>query len=447
MAEDQKETSDASDAKASAAEKSAETSVEPAATEKTAEENAEESAWDAAGGAMDTAKEGAAKDAEKGLSPEAIQKRLDALGGESEDDRAAREEEERLAARREKMKSKKGRGKSGLRSAASKRLTDIGTKAPAKKKKRSASPYSAIATSDDIEGDALLETAARVNKWLQANSKMTGIVIGVMVLVAIGAGGWFYMQHKKDIAASTTLDQAVADVNGRIGDPDKIEDEDRPKDTTPIFKTVAERQDAALSKFREVTAKYPGTGAAYLARLSEGSLLLDKHDIPGAIAAYMDVKDSPLAKVDVEVHGRALENLGFAYELKADEGDTASYSDALKTFHELENTDVSGFQELGEYHQARIYEKQGDKARAEELLKKVYEAATKPGEQHPYPYLENLAEDRLRALDPTALPPKRAGALGGPMGNQMSEAQMRQLIEQMKKQQGHGEHGGGPPGQ
>ncbi|MGH7282448.1 MAG: hypothetical protein ACRELY_13050, partial [Polyangiaceae bacterium] len=111
----------------------------------------------------------------------------------------------------------------------------------------------------------------------------------------------------------------------------------------------------------------------------------------------------------------------------------------------LENTDVSGFQELGEYHQARIYQKQGDKDRAEELLKKVYAAVTKPGENHPYPYLENICEDRLRTLDPTALPPKRAGALGGPTGNQMSEAQMRQLIEQMKKQQaqqGGPEHGG-----
>ncbi|MGH7283694.1 MAG: hypothetical protein ACRELY_19385, partial [Polyangiaceae bacterium] len=336
MAEDQKETSDTSDSEAAAAEKSA----DETAPAKSVEDKAEESAWDAAGEAMEAGKEKAedepAKDSEKGLSPEAIQKRLDALGGESEEDRAAREEEEKLAERRQKMKSRgKGRGKSGLQSAASKRLSDIGSKGPVKKKKKAAgaSPYSAIATSDDIEGDALLETAAKFNKWLKANSKTAAMVVGALVIIGIGTAGWFFMQHRKDTAASTTLEQAVADVNGRIGDPDKIEDEDRPKDTSPIFKTVAERQDAALSKFREVTAKYPGTGAAYLARLSEGSLLLDKHDIPGAIAAYMDVKDSPLAKVDVEVHGRALENLGFAYELKADEGDTASYNDALKTFH------------------------------------------------------------------------------------------------------------------
>ena len=442
MAEDQKESSETSETEAAAGEKSA---------EKSAEEKAEESAWDAAGNAMGSSsdkeekEEEPAKDSEKGLSPEAIQKRLDALGGESEEDRAAREAEEKLAERRQKMKSAKGkRGKSGLQSAASKKLSDIGTKSSVKKKKKTSgpSPYSAIATSDDFEGDALLETASRVQKWLKKNSKVAGMVAGAAVLIGIGVGGWFYMQHKKDTAASTTLEQAVSDVNGRIGDPDKVEDEDRPKDTSPIFKTVAERQDAALAKFREVSAKYPGTGAAYLARLSEGALLLDKHDLPGAIAAFMDVKDSPLAKVDAEVHGRALENLGFAYELKADEGDTAAYNDALKTFRELENTDTSGFQELGEYHQSRIYEKQGDKDQAKELLKKVYAAVTKPGEGHPYPYLENLAEDRLRALDPTALPPKRAGSLGGPMGNQMSEAQMRQLIEQMKKaQQQQGEHG------
>ena len=75
----------------------------------------------------------------------------------------------------------------------------------------------------------------------------------------------------------------------------------------------------------------------------------------------------------------------------------------------------------------------------------MYAAVTKPGEGHPFPYLENLSEDRLRALDPTALPPKKVGALGGPTGNQMTEAQMRQLIEQMKQRQAQGGGGGEHP--
>ena len=174
-------------------------------------------------------------------------------------------------------------------------------------------------------------------------------------------------------------------------------------------------------------------------------MLLDKHDLPNAVAAFNDVKGSPLAQVDQEVKGRALELLGFAYEQQASDGNASALDDALKTFRELENTDVLGFQELGEYHQARVFEKKGDKDQAKALLKKVYEATTKPGEGHPFPYLENLSEDRLRTLDPSALPPKQAGKLGGPGGNQMSEAQMRALIEQLKKQQGAAGGGGGHP--
>ena len=182
-----------------------------------------------------------------------------------------------------------------------------------------------------------------------------------------------------------------------------------------------------------------------------GSLLLDKHDIAGARTAFDDVKDSPLAKADAEVHGRALEGLGFAKELEAEgqEGDArkASLEDAGKSTRELENTDVLGFQELAMYHQARILEKEGDTAKAIELLKKLHERITKPGENHPFvTYLEHVADDRLRALDPTALPAKPAGQLGGATGNQLSQAQIRRMIEQAQKNQKNKAPGTGTAG-
>ncbi len=389
------------------------------------------------------AEDGSHASAEKGLSPAEIAKRLEALGdGESAEDKASRLEEERLIERRQKTK-KKGKGKSGLQAAASKRLGEVGTKTAQKKKPRSTGSVSSAA---DFEGDALLERTGEIAKWAKKNQKFVWSVVGVAAAVGLVFAGQYYFQHKKDTAASTALEEAVADQRGRIGDPDKSEDEG-PKDTTPIFKTPQDRQDAALAKFRDVTAKFPGTGAGYLARLSEGSLLLDKHDMPGAIAAFTDVKNSPLAKVDQEVFGRALEGLGFAYEYNAENGgDASQYDEALKVYRELENTDVFGFQELGMYHQARIYQKKGDNDKAKELLKSCYERVNKPGENHPFPFLENLTEDRLRALDPTALPPKQVNRMGGPAGNQMSEAQMRKLIEQMQRQQAAQGGGGGGGG-
>jgi len=55
---------------------------------------------------------------------------------------------------------------------------------------------------------------------------------------------------------------AVADERGRIGDPDEADDPEKPKDMTPVFKTAADRREAALGKYRGVMSKYAGTGAA-----------------------------------------------------------------------------------------------------------------------------------------------------------------------------------------
>jgi len=158
-----------------------------------------------------------------------------------------------------------------------------------------------------------------------------------------------------------------------------------------------------------------------------------------------DVRRSPLTLVDAEVRGRTLENLGFAYELKAQAGEAAKLDDALKVFRELENTDVKGFKELGMYHQARLFEQKGDKDKAKELLKSLRERLNKPGEGHPFAYLESVVDDRLRALDPTALPPKPSMGMGGPT-SKVSDADMRRFREQLEKQmKQQGQHGQGKP--
>jgi hypothetical protein len=91
-----------------------------------------------------------------------------------------------------------------------------------------------------------------------------------------------------------------------------------------------------------------------------------------------------------------------------------------------------------------VLQAKGDKDKAKELLKTVRERVTKPGENHPFPYLEEVATDRLRALDPQAAPPKQAGAMQGPGGSKMSEAQIRELIEKLKAGQPPGGGGGDP---
>ena len=330
-------------------------------------------------------------DAETEEAPnvEDIAKRVDALDEGDELDRIARAEEEKLAERRQKQRGGK---KKGLEASASKRLAKIGEKAKPKR-----------AVPDAVEAaDPLIEKTRELREWARKNQKLVQGLIVAAVAAAIGFGAWTYFDHKKANEASVALAQAVADERGQIGDPDK-EDDEAIHDKVPVFKTPDERRDAALAKYRDVQAKYKGTGAAYLARLGEGALLLDKRDPDGAIAAFEEVQGSSLAKADAEVRGRATESLGYAYELHAElhpEAKDKDFDKAIEQYKQLEVSDVLGFKQVAQYNEARCYELKGDKAKAIELLKALREDLMKSTDARLFAALRELAEDRLRRLDP-----------------------------------------------
>lgn len=378
--------------------------------------------------------------------PEAIAARVDKLGQESEVDRIAREEERKLG---ERKKGKKG--KKGLEAAASKRLAKIG-EVKVKRPSAASDAFSA-------DADPLLERTARLTKWIKDHGQTFGALVAVAVLGAVGGVGYVYWQGRQQDDASAILAQAFADEHGHVSDKDDDDDEaDTSRQLYPTFKTVVERRDAAIAKYRQVESKYAGTGAAILARLAEGGLLLDANDPPGAKAAYADVKSSALAQADAEVHGRAIEGTGFADELLA-ASDVANkdkhLDDALASFKALESIDMKGFKELGQYHEARVLQAKGDKAKAIEILKDLEKRVSEPNDQHPYAYLEFVVGDRLRELDPSALPPKPKAPRGGPGGpgggaggaggtDPEMEKRIQELIKQMQ-QKGEAPPGG-PPG-
>lgn len=373
-------------------------------------------------------------------SPEAIARRVAALGEEDQTEKIAREEERKLAERRAvgKKKTKKG----GLEVAASKKLAKIGTRAE---------PKRTLAVAADA--DPLIEKTAKLSEWAKENQKTVQIVGALLAAALLGIAGFLYFEHKHETEASVLLTKAVEDERARIGEPPKDDAEDKgPVDPSPMFKTYELRREAALAKYREVEKRFPKTGAAILARLAEGSLLLDKHEPDPAAAAFNEVKASPLASADQEVKGRALEGLGFAYELKAQatpaEAPKFLY-EAAKAYKELENTvDIRGFKELAMYHQARVAQNRGEKDKAKELLISLKERLGKTDEnpsnipQGPsFPYLKEVAMDRLREIDPSAAP-KQAQPMS-PGGNpSLSPAQIRKMIEDAQRKQ---KSGGAPP--
>ena len=373
--------------------------------------------------------------------PEAIAARVGRIGEETELDRVANEEEKKL------LERKKSQKKRGLEAAASKRLAKIGESAVKR-------PSALGAVNPDA--DPLLEQAARAGTWIKEHRQTFGGIAAIGLLAVAGFGGWSYWQDKRNGQASALLAQALSDQHGYVSDKEPDDDDSaKPAHLYPTFKSAAERRDAALAKYRDVQSKYRGTGAAILAQLAEGSLLLDAGDSKGATDAYWAVKESALGKADGQVRGRAFEGLGFADELdvKSDPANKDKHlNEALQEFQFLENVDVNGFKELGLYHQARVEEAMGDKAKAIELLKDVQKRVSDPGQTHPFSYLEFVVEDRLRELDPSALPPKAPKSMGGgpggagramgagPGGLDMNDPQVQKLIEQLKQRKN------GPPG-
>jgi hypothetical protein len=369
--------------------------------------------------------------------PEAIAARVDAIGEETDLDRVAREEERKLLDR----KRQKKKGKRGLESAASKRLAKIGegqVKRP-----------SAAADALSPDADTLLEGVDRAKNWIAKHGEVFGGLVVVAILGTGGLFGWMYWQDKRTDDSSAVLAQGFADEHGHINEKadDDDEDDSPAKQLYPTFKSAADRRDSALAKYRIVESKYAGTGAAILARLAEAALLLDSADAKGARSAYDDVLASPLAMADAEVRGRAIEGRGFAQELLA-QSDSANASkhldDALASYKDLQAVDMTGMKELGMYHEARVLVAKGDKTKAIEILKDVYKLVSDPSENHRFSYLAFVVEDRLRELDPKALPPKAPKA--GPGGGGASGAggagsanvdtdnpQIQELIRQMNE--------------
>jgi hypothetical protein len=387
----------------------------------------------------DDAGQGEAQGEADKFRPEAIAARIDAIGEETDLDRVAREEEKKLLDRKRQQKKK---GKRGLESAASKRLAKIGETAV----KRPSAATDAISP----EADSLLESASRARRWVGQHRDAFGGLVAVAVLATGGFFGWMYWQDKRTDDASAVLAQAFADQHGHISEKadDEDDDEGRAKQLYPTFKSAADRREAALTKYRAVESKYAGTGAAILARLSEGALLLDAGDAKGAIAAYDDVSSSALARADAEVRGRAIEGRGFALELltQTDTADKDKLRDsALLAYRDLQSVDMPGMKELGMYHEARVLLAKGDKAKAIDLLKEVHKVVGESDGSHRFSYLEFVVEDRLRELDPNALPPKPKASPGGAGPGGKVDSDNPQIQELMRQMQEKARQKGGAP--
>jgi hypothetical protein len=282
------------------------------------------------------------------------------------------------------------------------------------------------------EPGTLLDRLAGGQKWIRKNQVAVGVASGLAVAAIAGGMGWAYWQDQVAAQASFLFSQGIADEHGHVSSKAEGSDDDTTsRDLYPTFATATERHDAALAKYRTVESKFPGTGAAILARLAEATLLLDAGDAKGALRAYADVEASPLAKADRAVRGRAVEGQGFADEFLArtdEEHRSQHLDDALARYKAMQAIEIDDFKNLGIYHEARVRAAKGDKPKAIELLKDL---SARLGESsRGTSYLKFVVEDQLRDLDPSALPPKPPKGAAGPGGLDMNDPRIQKLLRE-----------------
>lgn len=227
------------------------------------------------------------------------------------------------------------------------------------------------------------------------------------LIIASVAGyiGWqihSWRAEKTATKVASEIAEGLEAEGGRIGPPGEEKRDARGSlDTRRAFATEEDRVKAAADAYRLAADTRRGTPAASIAKLGLAGVLYDQGKYDEALKLYDEVSTSELAKLDPESRGRSLEGAGLCLEAKGDK------DGALKRFSTLENAEISGFRELGLYHQARVLHAKGDDAGAKERLKKVVDKLGKESKGHETEsdYLLEVSKDLLQRIDPSAVPP------------------------------------------
>lgn len=372
---------------------------------------------------------------EEGASPEGEE---EAKAEEAPQNRAARRREEAVERRRKRKGVSAEKAAEELPKDKNKRAKEL----LMRRREAAAEARPAQLEAGEMVDDALARGWHSTTKWLRSNLQTIQWVVAAGLVGVAGFVGYTYFTEKKLGGAGGLLASGAAAEAAYVMPEDKRSDEDKELDPSPVFKTSEERADKALAAYREVQQKFPGSGAAILARLGEAGVLLDRREWDKAMEGFDAVLKSPLAAADPDVKGRAIEGLGFAKEGKGDA------DGAMTEFKRLETIDAKGYKELSQYHQGRLLlakNTEEDRAKAKDLLKAAYDKIKEPSvDKKPMPYLEKSLEQALRQVDPSLVSDKESlqGIRGGQMSPEEIQAKIRQMQEELGKKKGAGdEHG------
>lgn len=284
-----------------------------------------------------------------------------------------------------------------------------------------------LSTSEMLD-DAIARGTARAGKWAKTNAAILQFVLIAAVLGGAGYGVYTWQSSSKAEVASTDLMVAVNADRGRIDPAGTKPSANDEEEILPVFKTASERNVAALTGYRKARSARADSGTALLARLGEAGVLLDQRSFDEALAAYREVKGSPLAAADPDVRGRCIEGVGFALEGKGD------LDGAVKAFKELETiTGIKIYKELGMYHQARLLAAKGEKDVPLKLIKEARERLQTTGEARNATYLIGVLDELQRKVDPNSMPKRNLGGAGRQPSLEELQKLQQQVLQEIEK--------------
>jgi tetratricopeptide (TPR) repeat protein len=283
---------------------------------------------------------------------------------------------------------------------------------------------------------------------------MGWIAVAAAAIAIVGFLGWQYREETTSAAAGTLLEEAIEIASARIESPDAAdeasEDEDEDADEERTFPTRTARDEAALEAYEALRSQYPGHPSAGIARLGAARTLLALGRNDEAREMYQEALDRDGGRSGT-IAWQALEGIGFAQEA------AGNADEARATYERLGDLDGHSYEQIANYHLARLMLARGERDEARTALRELVDAlraeTVEDSSEPRFPYLLAQAEVRLRELDPSSatsagpqlLGPGGGAAGGGPGGGggDIDPEQLQELIRQFQAQQQGGGGGGG----
>ena len=317
---------------------------------------------------------------------------------------------------------------------------------------RRVAPARNLDTSELVD-DAMARTTHAVAQFLRRNFNVVQYIVLAAVVGGIGYQIYDYRHTRTVARAGDELEKGVRAEHARVGDatesgPDRYTGL---TDTRANYPTDEARLKAAEAEYKKVISDGSATTSA-LASLALAGIYFDQGKYKDAQAAYEKVKTSPLAKIDPDARARAIEGVGLSLEA-AEQIDAA-----LTAFRELENSDIPGFAPLGQYHQARLLAKKGQRSEAKAILEKALKKLSEKSDDSKAPqlgagngFLERQARDLMNSIDPSAAP-KTTGKSFDPAELDRLQAELQgsngkidpQKLQELLKKMGGGKAPGAP---